>query len=81
MFPREPSEGHYQKSRKGQEILLSQPADADRHAVVSSCRLGPVGFHKVIPPGQIESIIAIGLTNNDGMMDAMHVGGDDKEAQ
>jgi len=43
--------------------------------------LGNIGAQQAVPPRQVEAIVRIGLARVDGMVDAVHVGSNNKQAQ
>src|SRR5262245_4146139 len=60
---------------------IAELLDADRHRFVSGSGLRSIGTKEAVPPRQAESKIAVGLTHEDRMMDAMHVRGHNEPTQ
>lgn len=60
---------------------IAELLDADRHRFVSGSGLRSVGAKKSVPPRQVESKIAVGLTHQDRMVDAVHVRRHNEPAQ
>jgi hypothetical protein len=52
---------------------VAEDRQTDGHAIMSGFRLRPVGPERAIPPGKIETKIAIGLVAPDRMVHAVHV--------
>ena len=44
-------------------------------------RLGAIGAEQTVPPGQVEAEIAVGLTDDHGVMHPVHVRGDHEISQ
>jgi hypothetical protein len=55
--------------------------DPDLHPLMPLGGLGDVGAEQPVPPRQVEAVVRVGLARVDGMVDAVHVGRDDDEAQ
>jgi len=53
----------------------------DGHPFMTCRGLGPVSPEEPIPPGHIETEIAVCLPDCDGMMDTMHIGRHHKETK
>ena len=60
--------------------MLSGGCQPDGHAVMSGRRLGRVGAAESVPQGKGKAEIGIGLFHDDGMMNPVHVRGDEKKA-
>jgi hypothetical protein len=58
--------------------ILAKP---NRHAFVALHRLGLIGTHEAVPPGEIKTKIAIMFLDHDGMVDAVHLRRDHEESQ
>ena len=46
---------------------------------MASRGLGDVGAEQPVPPGQVEAVVRVGLPRIDGVVDAVHVGGDHEQ--
>lgn len=62
-------------------FFLAEKWYADGHLFVARLGLGSVGAAEVVPPGEVEAEIAVGLGLDDGVVDAVHVGRDEKTAE
>ena len=62
-------------------VLIPELIEADDHIAVAVPGLIPVGFEKPIPPGQIESVVGVGLLRVPGMVHPVHVWSDDDPTQ
>ena len=64
-----------------QVFALPEPVEADCHPFMAQTRLRPVGAEQAVPPGQVETEIAVRLGGNVGMMHPVHVRRDDNPSQ
>ena len=60
---------------------LAEGIETDRHAVVPERGLRPVSAEQPVPPGQVETEIAVGFGRDVGMVDPVHVRRHDDPAQ
>jgi len=67
--------------RKGEAHGLPVPGKSDHHCIMPGGGLRPVRAEQAVPPGEIEAEIAVGLPDDHRMVDAVHVGGDDKKSE
>lgn len=56
-------------------------SDADGHVDVAGSRLFAIGAQQVIPPREIEAVVAVGFAADRGMMHAVHFWRDQCAAQ
>src|SRR3972149_149389 len=69
------------RARQEEAPGIAELPDTDGHFQVTRSRLGPVCAEQAIPPGEVESEVAVGLYRDDRVMDPVHVGGDHEEPQ
>ena len=60
---------------------LPEGIEPDRHALVPERRLRPVGAEQPVPPGQVETEVAVGFGRDVGVVDPVHVRRHDEPAQ
>src|SRR5881409_2263290 len=60
---------------------MAELVDAESHAFMTGLRLGSISSKEPVPPREIEPEIAIRFAPENGVMDAMHVRGDDEPTQ
>ena len=61
--------------------LLSELAQANRHAFVALARLGAVGATEIIPPGQVKAEVRVQLRTNYRVVNAVHIWSDEKQPE
>ena len=69
-------EGQGQQSGQGQFFRNAKLRQADGHVIMAFGRLSQIGAEQAVPAGQVEAVVAVGLTDDHGMVHPVHVGGD-----
>ena len=62
-----------QEARQGKPLWIAELGQPDRHIRVPFFGLVFVGSEQPVPPGQVEAEIAVGLADDDRVMDPVHV--------
>ena len=75
------AEGLEKHAVQAKLFWIAKLFEAECHAIVTGGRLGAVGAKKSVPDREIESEVAVGFMNDDGMVDAVHVGRHEQSAE
>lgn len=74
-------EGLNQEPEQGEFVRVAEFLETDGHVSMAPFGLGTIGAAQTIPPGEVEAEITVGFAGDDRMMDAVHVGGNQKQPQ
>jgi hypothetical protein len=70
-----------EQAEQGKPFWVAVFLETDSHIQMTFFGLRVIGAAETIPPGKVETEIAVGLANDRRMMDAVHVRSDKKQAQ
>ena len=62
-----------QEARQDKPLWIAELGQPDHHIRVPLGGMRFVGAEQSVPPGQVKAIIAVGLPDDDRVMDPMHV--------
>jgi hypothetical protein len=73
--------GKDKKVKEREMIRVSVLSQADGHPFVTCLGLCPVGAEKSIPPGKVESKVAVIFFDQNGVVDTVHLGRDHEKPE
>ena len=67
-----------EEPQKRELLFVPEITETDRHPFMPCRWLVLIGAHDAVPPGQVEAEVGVCLTDDDGVMHAVHIGGHKK---